>query len=393
MRAIVLLLAAITASLARAQSARDSAGIQIVTVKLPKSGGPVWKLSGSPTVEISADSDTSLLFNSVRHPRRLANGLIAFVPVTVKSWVNGDQFGFTETGGGSIALFDARGQFVRTIGTQGRGPREFSHINDFLPLADSILVFDGPWATDLKTVHISGAFGKTREIDRQGVSGSVDLLGGFSDGSVVVGTKTDYRYPEGNAFNATYFRIDHTGKQLNKVAGPLLLDRRTRAVVKWRGRGMAAVGQAFLYYAHGDKYEIKAYDRTGKLRRIIRIDREPRKTTKEDRDWCEADLERAEAVWHGKAKLKATWDDSYPDRMHAIDQLIVDRTGNLWVREGSPRNYAPGRWLVLNPEGRFLASVETPNNFEVTDIGSDYVLGIHPNEEGTISLWMFSLRR
>ncbi|MCY3703980.1 MAG: hypothetical protein OXH08_00520 [Gammaproteobacteria bacterium] len=37
-------------------------------------------------------------------------------------------------------------------------------------------------------------------------------------------------------------------------------------------------------------------------------------------------------------------------------------------------------WLVLGPDGNWLGSVEIPENFRVTDIGVDEILGVWEDE-------------
>jgi hypothetical protein len=395
MRATALITFALLAGTsASGQASRDSAGIQIITVKVPKAGGPVWKLSSSPTLEINSDADTTLLFNHVRHPRRTPSGLIAFAPSSFKAFSNARGHGWLETNSGRLALFDDHGRLVRVIGREGKGPKEFESVNDLLPLGDSILVFEGAWATDLKMVHRDGGFGESGYVDRTDLGSSIELIGKFSDGSVVIGTKVNYLNSQGDIFQATYARMDHTGKRLNKVAGPLLYDRVRRDWVRWYGRGTATVGNDLFYYAFGEKYEIAAYDRNGKLVRILRIDRELRPARKEDRAWLDAEQKRAEAIFRRDfTPDKTVVNIVYPDHLHAIDKVIADAAGNLWIREGSPSPTAPGTWLVIDRNGRFLATVRTPGYFEVSEIGSDYVLGVHAEEEGGSGVWMFRLSR
>ncbi|MXW10073.1 MAG: hypothetical protein F4X47_16240 [Gammaproteobacteria bacterium] len=46
------------------------------------------------------------------------------------------------------------------------------------------------------------------------------------------------------------------------------------------------------------------------------------------------------------------------------------------MSEGS----GPEPWLVLGPDGNWLGSVEIPENFRVTDIGLDEILGVWEDE-------------
>ena len=79
----------------------------------------------------------------------------------------------------------------------------------------------------------------------------------------------------------------------------------------------------------------------------------------------------------------------------AFGQLAIDAGGNVWARmydhldavaffdhssfsRASRRPTLEGsrRWRVINGTGQYLGEVTTPDGFEVSEIGRDWVLGI-----------------
>jgi hypothetical protein len=80
------------------------------------------------------------------------------------------------------------------------------------------------------------------------------------------------------------------------------------------------------------------------------------------------------------------------DHLPAFEEVLVSRDGYLWVQEQFPlaeqtpetweRGYPEGRssWSVFGPNGRWLGTVLMPEALRVTEIGSDYVLGVWKDE-------------
>jgi hypothetical protein len=53
--------------------------------------------------------------------------------------------------------------------------------------------------------------------------------------------------------------------------------------------------------------------------------------------------------------------------------------GNIWVQEYALSWKAPG-WSVFDPDGVYLGDISSMDDFRVTDIGADYVLGVMTDE-------------
>ena len=73
----------------------------------------------------------------------------------------------------------------------------------------------------------------------------------------------------------------------------------------------------------------------------------------------------------------------YPETMPAYTAMQIDDTGHLWLRVFSPPGLNRERWEVFSPDGTWLGTVAVPLGTAVTQIGSDFLLGIYRDELGT----------
>jgi hypothetical protein len=166
---------------------------------------------------------------------------------------------------------------------------------------------------------------------------------------------------------------------------PLPFGRATRAVVH-NGR---------IYVGTGDTYELAAYEPGRGLQSLIRADREPVPVTDDDIQAYSRTLvtmggEGQGGVNHQLQELLAR--APYPKAMPAYTDLKADRDGNLWIQEpGKPGDTRGELWTVINPEGRVLGTVRTPQGLAVKQIGSDWVLGTTLDEEDVEHLRLYQL--
>ncbi len=92
------------------------------------------------------------------------------------------------------------------------------------------------------------------------------------------------------------------------------------------------------------------------------------------------------------AWIEAVTDLRLPAILPAFKELIGDATGLIWVREhGWPVDH--NRWTVYNVSGVPVARAQLPAGLRVTEIGRDYVLGVHHDEDDVETVQMHSLLR
>jgi hypothetical protein len=191
-----------------------------------------------------------------------------------------------------------------------------------------------------------------------------------------------------------HIRLNAAGKVIDTVAGPFPMYRDGSGHQVWLPNLTSAIHGNMLYRSDGYEYEVQGYSVNGKLTRILRIDMKPRRTTKQDiKDrmaWANANRLPGQGP---AADPERDWGWTYREQLPAIDLMLADSEGKIWLREGSPHGNAPGNWLVLDPDGRLLSRVTTPPGMFVHQIGRDFVLGSCRDEDGIQEVCMFGLRR
>ena len=84
---------------------------------------------------------------------------------------------------------------------------------------------------------------------------------------------------------------------------------------------------------------------------------------------------------------------AFPAAMPALQNLKVDGEGNLWLEEYQAAPEVQPRWALFDPQGRWLGTIDTPHGLRVTDLGSDYVLGIARDQLDTEHVRLYRLMK
>jgi hypothetical protein len=387
-----------------------------------------WRLDTIPRLRIGGDAENSdaLLTRIVSVFRRtdrsivVANGRPAFV-----------------------AVFDSEGNLRKKIGRAGLGPGEFQEnsLNAAIPLPgdsfyvvssreyDYLMLFrpEGIWVKDipLKFPSTPGSPFPTRLFAQREADRQVYLT--FPDGAVVAkwingftiaGMSDRARAGTGVTRDTTWlYRVSRT---LNKevVYPPLFsveeytLFEKVAAANMQRGRwpvadgcaaawgGCMMIGTEFrphawfathkdrLYYAPGDFYGYMILAPDGKRRQVTRSDAKTRPVTQADITaarkvrldrFQSGDPKETDLIAHYRKRYMAL---EYPSVMAATDRIIVDNSGNVWLREYLSPADSVQRWAVFSDDGAFRGVVIVPLGLMVRQIGGDFVLGQMTNEDG-----------
>ncbi len=385
----------------------DSAGIEIATSSAPAWDGDGWRVTADPSLRIGRiGGDERYLFGHVLGALMLRDGRIAVL-----------DFGTSR-----IRVYSSDGVHLEDWGGKGEGPGEFTlppmHI--FPYRGDSILVSE-LGATRLTIFDSRGQFGRSMipEIQSQFASGLRDLLMG---GTVIPSQSCCnfwgplpagaflLSYPElipvtGSGVqraSALAFIIpdsggppqpagDFKGGRVRPGPTPQSIPTRLQFALWFH----MAAGPNGYFTTESDSYSINEYDTGGRLRRLIRLAREPRPVTDEVKAAHEAQLRERilgpDARIEGgtpQQELQRMLERPYPSHLPTFYKLLVDPDGNLWAVQ---RNYgvrddggAPDmfEYFVFGPDGRHLGVVEVPANLEVFQIGRDFILGQVTDELG-----------
>lgn len=62
--------------------------------------------------------------------------------------------------------------------------------------------------------------------------------------------------------------------------------------------------------------------------------------------------------------------------------LLADRDGHLWVAEYPSAGEPPTRWRILDRDGRWLGTVNTPPGLRLTYVARNYIVGVFTDDLG-----------
>lgn len=367
----------------------DSAGIRIVENSRPPDGSRLgWRIGPEPAVSIGKrEGEVPYLFASATDATILRDGRIVVVDMA------SDE----------LRVFDALGSHLATWGGQGEGPGEFIDLYhvDRWP-GDSVAA--GDYRRESITVFDSdGKFGRIVRLESD--PSPWDLRAFFALGLYMVtgeGSVLVSRQPHGSD-EVDIAILDGDGIRrgsLGRHPGwPSLVQRGMVLYQPIFSRSLAVEPWAELVViAPTDRSEIRAFTHTGTLARIVRLGQEPRAPERAHIDaYIEAQVSRvsSEDADH-RARLRRDY-NSVPvaERLPVFTSVISDALDHLWVEEYE----VPGEerdgvlWTVVDPGGRVLGFVETPEGLEVYEIGDDFILGRVKDELGVEYIQVWPLER
>lgn len=381
---------------------RDSAGIAIVENHPPgRFDAGSWNIDAEPTVTIGYDREdsTQTLFN-VRGAIRLQAGTILVA--------NG--------GGHQLRLYDATGQHLRDIGAFGTGPGEFRGLwRMWRYPGDSVLTFDIQQLR-LSLFDSNGVLGRTVRLTPTANTPVPIPIDVFADGALLVQAGGSVQSQERLGFVRSEMILGEwssTGRFVRTLGsfpgrelfffpserGPFpntpLLQRKSEAL----SRGDR------LVVAWSDRYELRTYSRDLRPERILRKDEANRPVSARDVATLTAlvlesapdQRTRREMAEELRAMpvhetLPAFGWPALPENF-SRRAIFVDSTDNLWVLEYQVPDQTPNRWTIFAPDGSLRGTLDLPHNFEVFEVGVDYVLGVMRDELGVESVQLYSLAK
>lgn len=386
------------ATTALAQVTRDSAGVRIVESAAPVwAPGQEWRLSDAPILSLGADSGSGKI-GHIAGAARLTDGHI----------VVADQEPSL------LRVYDGLGRQLNTVPITPLGKRGYRSFYRISRLAGDSIGVEAP--TMMRILSPDGAFVRDVEygpFPQGAVQSPLLTMGRLHDGSALV-----MDFPQGQNAPAGARRwVDSSSVYLVNQAGALVrpLGKMPAAVLLAGEKHptMLSLGPIALhastdrafYVGFPDQYAVRVYDADWKLQRIIRRAWTPRKLTSADLD---AYVDGWMAMWSTKtgaeraAERTAMRGETYPDTIPAYSDIIVARTGELWVREsdltGAPGCWCfaglstvPSKWSVFDTDGRWLGDVSMPARFIPAEIGADYVLGRSRDQNNVPRALMYRL--
>ena len=348
-----------------------------------------WKLSEIPIVTIGSQGNPQTEFQVVRGVARTSTGEIVVA--------NG--------GSSELRVFDASGNHLKTFGRVGAGPGEFEALSWIGRSGDSVYLYDYA----LMRVSVFSV--------RDGIHGSalaakaprrqfLPLLRLSSGRYLVKQLKTpSMRRADGTFRDSTMLGIVQPSLQVPvHWFGPfpamthLALNPANEESA--RSVGIYRLGPRTFWAVVGDSIWIG--DSSGD--ELILVDERGRTVRSIVLGWHAQEFDR-EALQRQAAReltllrssrdstaVAARYERKYLARFQPVfENLLSTVDGNLWVERFRTEPATAAIALVVSPTGRRIAELRVPPRFRVSEVGDDYVAGVHTAEDGAQSVRLYRL--
>lgn len=369
---------------------RDSAGIAITESTRPQwSTDEAWRVDSVPRLDLAAaGSGADHRFFRVVGAARLPDGRIAVA----------------NAGTHEVRLYGPGGRFLLAAGRQGRGPGEFERLTSVQAYrGDSIVAFDY-WQKRITVLDPSGALARVASLVE--LQDPMHHLDAFPDGRFLLRTDAIEALGEARGrirLQAPLLMLAPDGAVQDTVAVvPGFEDfvyEQGDARPLFQHDTHIAVHDSLIYVGTGDDFELRVLGRDGGVRRIVRLPDYDLSVPQSVRDSLKRGM-LGEKLPPAVRPVVEALANSIPTRRPAYSDLLVDPAGDVWVEayipppsRFAPPSTEPRHWLVFDPSGAWLGTVDLPASFDLYEVGDDYVLGCSTDSMGVETVRMLRLSR
>ncbi len=353
---------------------------------------PEWKLDATPRVSIGGDGAKNTEFLHVRTALRLGDGRIVVA----------------NAGTSEFRIFDAKGGYVGSFGRKGKGPGEFESLSWNERFGDTVIAYDGG-SRRISSIFFRGAPRLVSEIPvaLENTNGESWICGRLSDGRwIVCGLamptpqgKGAYRIPgsvgivNAKAAGKVEWLAEFPDGDAFVYAPPNNPDRVSLVVMAFPAAAQVAAAGGVLWFGDGKADSlVRLTPATGARRNLMVGAGAP--VTKAMVDQAHArDLELARRPRDTVTAAMRYGPELLPKRLPSYESLLVGPRGELWIQRGAPGRAAPAQYVIYSSAGAPAARLSVPAGFRVTDVGADYVAGVHHDDDGVETVRIYSLRR
>ncbi len=392
MRALCIL--AISAGQASAQQVADSAGARIIRYSGKDKPRTTWTIGSTPLVKIGGAEGTGPTeLAQVLGVARLKDGRVVIA----------------DGGSTELRVFAPNGSFIKSIGRKGLGPGEFDGILFMLRSQDTLVVHDRQSRLQIYTGE--GTLLRTWPRPVFPGRGVNSWHGILSDGSGVVqgvDPVTD-TISERSTATASLGLVSPQGTEARGFTQIPVFER-------WRRGGnsggyflgavsrVAVMGER-LCSGYAIRWEIRCFDRRGKLISRTSRDVNPGEVTEADKEIFRQGYRAAQKTQPPERVNASLQVLQFAEERSAFGRFVPSPTGDLWIGEFVVlESFVPGRrgtviptkpttWSVVGPDGRWAADVVLPARFSLLDAGRDYVAGIELDEDDVETVVVYPLKR
>jgi hypothetical protein len=364
----------VTDASAQEARSRDSAGVRIIEHSARRDAPVSFTLGDKPLLEVGGtEANRGDEFDhSQGYLRgvRLSNGGLAVIDVS------------------RVHFFDATGKRLRIVGRMGVGPEQFQYIMAICRTRGDTLIVDDSHNRRLSVMDGDGRV--VRSIIRENSNPPFSFC--LDDGTFILLQSI-------GDMNARQYRITrlHNNGSIVNVVGTV--DLPALDFVTMVSPTFAASGNA-VYQADPFKSEIREYDSSGTLRRVVRTadkgdsitnaEAEERMAMTIPRDVTEP--ERTNRMERMRARPRAS---HWP----VLRDLQIDPDGTIWIQDFSKDLRSPDGWTAIDSAGRMVgrllipAAAEGTIRSQVISFGRDYVMLRRFTPQRTTSLAVYPLMR
>lgn len=355
---------------------------------------PTWSLSAEPTLIIGEDGTVEG----------------ELVRVVTALPLPGDEVAVVDAGHAEIRVFDGSGRYQRTIGRKGEGPGEFStQIAWAQVFGDTLLVYD---ASQRRITYLGadGTVHATLLPRPEGESGFASPLTRDAAGNWVVRNSfalasivgQNAGVPSGmwrdtigigllpaDGAGAVRYLVRTPGQPIigipeHRIAMPGRFSAQL-SVIRLGGRlALVDPDSATIRWFTPDGQEQAPATLAVPRRPLSPATLDSLRSAAMDGNTSPRGRDVAEAMHSSEAA---------PSQLPVFRAVLPDGDELLWLDEW---NYSPPdslRYLVVNGEGEWRATVTMPPGFSVVTIGPDWVLGIHRDADGVQRVMRYGLVR
>jgi hypothetical protein len=346
-------------------------------------------MAATPAVDIGGTGDSMYELSEVRGVVRLHDGTIVVANSKPQQ----------------LRFFDAHGRLVRTAGRNGTGPGEFrSPTRLFVLRGDTLVVYD---QIARRIVLFTGSgkhIGTFPVIPAPGRQASI-ILGAFQDQHLVAGSSdvetaeprpTPYYFTQhafvysldGRAgqdigsFGEVEHFVQHTVPEFGGTAyWNLAFGRQT--TIATRGND--------ILVGDGSSFELRSYNRTGRLTEILRANTPAELLTDAERNaYRQSELKDLQPPDRA-IETKRVDEMPYPKTIPSFKRFIVADDGRIWIQRYPHVGDSKERWIVLSARGEFLDELTMPARFRLWTAGAGFVLGVYRDEDDIEHVQQYSL--
>jgi hypothetical protein len=353
---------------------------------------PLWTLSPRPTVEIGDDADPPKQFNRIGSVVHLRDGSIVVA--------NG--------GSNEIRVFGPRGEYLRTLSRKGQGPGELNALGRLNVAGDTIIAPEGQPGVSI--VHF---FSPTRFLARVQLRspgrGGVTPMGRFADGrfAVTPGFRVVPELPVGTMYTDTV-RLgvltlsdtappewigDFPNGQIWLVDSPYVPGRPFPVEFTFGLQRARAVSGDRLWVGNSQTGVVTQFNSAGKRVGSFTVPIEPRGFRDDVIERVKAARIAAAESKVQKVMAEGLYAAPRPRQAPLFTQFLPGTGGEMWVRVFDEDPAAPSTFVVLNQSGKAIGRIVLPDGFTPQDVGVDYLLGVHRDDDGVEHVVEYALHR